>query len=302
MPVLSHLWHALRRKGDDPSKGSYADEKLLAEIEEWSWPFWSEKPNRVPVHVLTSGRDWRLAAWMLASWFCTTEQGWPVVIHDDGTLPADARTVFQKLFHTARVIPRGEADASLRRVLHAFPFCADYRALSPRALKLFDTVHFATSNRLIVLDSDVLFFKEPREILDWTAAEKGECWFNEGAAEEAVISSTEAREEFGVRLWQRVNSGICLLEKSAIDLDFCDRALAETSLLRGEVSRVEPTLFSLCASRHGRGGLLPKSYEVSLQRVAAEAAISRHYAGPMRERFFTEGLERVRDPLFADTF
>lgn len=299
MPPLSKLWRALRRKAGG-SESSYLRGKLLAEIEGWTWPFWSERPNRVPVHVLTSGKDWRLAAWMLASWFHMTEQGWHVVIHDDGTLPADARRVFEKLFASARIVPRGEADAAVRRVLHAFPFCADYRALSSRALKVFDAVHFAKGNRLIVLDSDVLFFKKPREILGWTAAENGECWFNEGSTEEALVSASEAREEFGIRLWQRVNTGICLLEKSAIDFDFCDRALAETSLLRGQVHRIEPTLFSLCASRHGRGGLLPKSYEVSLDRAAADTAISRHYAGAMRERFFADGLSRVRDPLFAE--
>ncbi len=299
MSIFSKLWHSIRQQTRVRSAAFYAGGKQLAEIENWNWPFWNEPPNRVPVHVLTSGRDWRLAAWMLASWFQMTEQGWHVVIHDDGTLPDEARRLFARLFVSARIIPRGEADAAVQRALHAFPFCADYRALSPRALKVFDTVHFAKSHRLIVLDSDVLFFKKPGEILDWTAAENGDCWFSEGATEEALISSSEAREEFGVPLWPRVDSGICLLEKSAIDLDFCDRALAETSLLRGPVERIEPTLFSLCASRHGRGGLLPKSYEVALRSATSETAISRHYSGAMRDRFFTEGIDRVRGPLFA---
>jgi hypothetical protein len=112
-----------------------------------------------------------------------------------------------------------------------------------------------------------------------------------------LISAAEARGELGVKLWSRVSTGLCLFWKPAIDLDFCDRALAETSILRGHLWRVEQTLLALCASRHGQGGLLPKRYEVSLGRQAATDAISRHYVGAVRDRFYGEGLKRLHETL-----
>jgi hypothetical protein len=153
--------------------------------------------------------------------------------------------------------------------------------------------HFTTCERFLVIDSDVLFFAPPREIREWADGTKKECWFNEDAIEGSLISAAEARGELGVKLWSRVNTGLCLLWKPAIDLDFCDRALAETSILRGHLWRVEQTLLALCASRHGQGGLLPKRYEVSLGRHAAADAISRHYVGAVRDRFYGEGLKRL---------
>jgi hypothetical protein len=102
-----------------------------------------------------------------------------------------------------------------------------------------------------------------------------------------------------VKLWRKVNSGLCLLTKATIDLEFCERALGETSILKGHVWRIEQTLFALCASR-GKGGLLPPIYEVSLGKYAAPDAVARHYVGAVRDRFYGEGLKRLRGVLLSE--
>lgn len=293
------LWWLLRR---DLKRGWGATRQhyfTLPRIEQWAWPFWGEKLQTVPVHVLTGAEDWRLTAWMLASWFHYSEHAWPLVIHDDGTLPKEARETLGRLFTSVRFISRAEADAAMEPVLKAFPFCYEYRGMHPLALKIFDIPHFAKSDRFMVFDSDLLFFSFPREILDWVTAKNDECWFNEDTSEGSLITSQEAESELGVKLWPKVNSGLCLTHKPAIDLDFCDRALAETSIMRGHIWRVEQTLYALCASRHGKGGLLPRQYEVSLGRRSAEDAITRHYVGAVRQRFFGEGLKRLAPVLLA---
>jgi hypothetical protein len=292
------LWWLLRRdlkRGWEAARHEY---RVLPRIAEWAWPFWSDTPQCMPIHVLTGEKDWRLAGWMLASWFHFSEHAWPVVIHDDGTLPEEARQLFTNLFATIRIIDRREADAAVEPVLQAYPFCADYRRLHPLALKLFDIPQFTTGERFLVFDSDLLFFNYPREILEWVKSEADECWFNEDVKEGSLITAAEARAELGIRIWQRVNSGLCLLTKSAIDFDLCDRALAQTSIMSGHVWRIEQTLLMLCAAHHGKGGLLPRTYEVSLGKSSAENAISRHYVGAVRDRFYAEGLKRLNAIFF----
>jgi hypothetical protein len=294
------LWWLLRRNLKRGWSASYHDYRTLPRIAEWQWPFWGEAPHPVPVHLLTGANDWRLAAWMLASWFHFTEHGWNVVVHDDGTLPIDAGESLRELFHRVRVIPREQSDVEMTRVLTPFPFCLDYRRTHPLALKIFDMAHYEEHPRYIVLDSDVLFFRRPEEILAWADdPNRHECWFNQDVQEASNVSVGEAREELDVALWPRVNSGICLIDRAAIDLDFCDRALANTSVCRGHVWRIEQTLFALCGSRHGKGGLLPKSYEVSLGRHASRGVVARHYVGAVRDRFYGEGLKRLHEELFG---
>jgi hypothetical protein len=293
------LWWLLRRDMKRGWSASYHDYKVRPLIQHWEWPFWSEPPMPTPVHVLTGKRDWQLCAWMLASFFHYTEQTWNIVIHDDGTLTEDVRRALSALFKTARIIPRTQADATLESALKPLPFAYEYRGMHPLALKIFDMPYYCEAQRFIVLDSDVLFFNHPREIMDWVGKDAKECWFNEDVAEGSLLSETVALEDLKVILWSRVNSGIGLITKEAIDFEFCDRVLGETSILKGHLWRVEQTLFALCASRYGKGGLLPKTYEVSLGKHSAEDCVARHYVGAVRERFFGEGLKRLREALLT---
>lgn len=293
------LWWLLRRDFRRGWAAAYHDYKVRPLIEEWSWPFWADAPMSVPVHILTGEKDWQLCAWMLASFIHHTEQTWKIVIHDDGTLTEAIRGKLAALFKNARFISRAQADSEMDRVLKPLPFCYEYRGMHPLALKLFDMPHFCEAPRFLMLDSDVLFFNHPREIMDWVGSGADECWFNEDVAEGSLISEKDALDDLGVKLWPRVNSGVGLVTKSAVDFEFCDRALGETPILKGHLWRVEQTLFALCASRHGKGGLLPKTYEVSLGKHAAENCVARHYVGAVRDRFYGEGLRRLRPVLFA---
>ena len=294
------LWWLLRRDFRRGWTGSRHFYRTLPKIKDWRWPFPTEQPQAVPVHILTGKEDWQLAAWMLASWGTFSERSWQIVIHDDGTLPAEGRAAFEAMFPRLRIITRAEADEKMEALLKPFPFCYEYRCMHPLALKVFDVPHFTTGSRYLLLDSDVLFFNHPREILDWTDGKTEGCWFNADVADTALVSAKEAMDELSVKLWPNVNTGISLITRSAMDLDFCDRALAQTSILRGHIWRVEQTLYALCASRAEKGGLLSPAYEVSLGRHSAPDAVARHYVGAVRNRFFAEGLDRLHKVLLHD--
>jgi hypothetical protein len=271
---------------------------ILRHIQEWSWPFKDEAPKPVPVHVLVGKHSWRPAAWMLASWVEFSEHSWPIVLHDDGTLPEEGPALFKKLFLQARVVSRPEADAALEKTLRAYPFCQGFRRNDPSALKLFDASHYTDGRHYLQFDPGLLFFNHPRDILHWVDETPSECWFLKDARERSLLTAADARDELEIKIWARVNSAISLIYKPAIDLDLCDRALAQTSLLRGNTGLVEQTLAMLCAARSGKGGLLPECYSVSETKMDSEDAVSRYYLGARRERCYAEGLKQVRDLLF----
>ena len=294
------IWRNLRRDIKRGWSATYHAHKTLPRIEDWQWPYWGENSHSIPVHVIVSDANWQMAAWMLASWFCATDLGWPIVIHDDGTLTADATEKLRNLFGVNLIIiTRAEADPAMDMQLRAFPFCEEFRRTHRQALKVFDIAEFTGGARCIVFEPEVLFFQKPVEIRAWADSENEACWFCEDAVENSIITVAEARDELGVKLWRRVDTGICLLWTAAIDLDFVDRTLAQTSILKGQPDRIAGTLLALCASQHNVGGLLPKTYEVSTGRSAANDVVARHYSGASRERFFAEGLKRLRDSVLA---
>jgi hypothetical protein len=287
----------------DQSRGLEASRSvraILRRIQEWSWPFNAEAPQPVPVHVLAGLHSWRPAAWMLASWFESSELSWSIVVHDDGTLPAEGRELFQKLFGHLRIVSRPEADAALEKALRAYPFCQGFRRNDASALRLFDSAHYTEGSHYLQFDPSLLFFIHPGEIVHWVHEAPEECWFQKDLRERSLLTAADARDELEIKIWRRVNSHLGLLYKPAIDLDLCDRALAQTSVLRGDSGLVEQTLTMLCASQHGQGGLLPERYAVSETRIESEDAVSRYYQGSRRARCYAEALKQARDLLLPE--
>jgi hypothetical protein len=291
------LVYQLQRDWKRGFSATWNDRFVSRRILGWRNPYANEPAQEIPVHVLTCSDDWLLACWMLASWFHTTQRNWRIVIHDDGHLPGDAYPTFVKMLPGVRGISASEADRTVIDALAGYPACRAYRLAHPLARKIFDVPILTRSNRFIILDSDVLFFRKPEAVLRWCVDGAGQCWFNKDVSEAMPISRSQVREKLGIDIWHRVNSGLCLIDGPAIDLDLCERVLTQTTLMEKHIWLVEQTLFAICASAKGRGGLLPSEYEVSKAQNGTPNAVARHYVGAVRQRFYGEGIPRVKKAL-----
>lgn len=271
---------------------------ILPRILRWKEPATWPLESSIEVHLLTSRRDWLCAVWTLASLVHFTERRWSIVVHDDGTLPQEARQAFTRIFANLRIIARPDADRIVEARLAEFPRCLAYRRSHALALKLFDCPLLAEASRILLLDSDILFFRRPDEVLDWVDRGEAESFFNPDFQDAYTITREHAESRWGVKLWPQVNTGLSLLPPSIVDLEWCEKWLGDESIMAPEhIAWREQTLLALSASRHGRGGLLPESYEVSFNPEIASDAVSRHYVGDMRAQFYAEGIVRVRRAL-----
>lgn len=289
------LWWLLRRDLSRGLAASWGERVTLGRIwDRWRNPHAGQAPAPVPVHLLCGSAQIGMCAWMLASWIHSTGRNWKIVLHDDGSLSTEDSRRLAGLGLDVTTITRSDADRLMTDRLRPFPRCKQYRDKHPLALKLFDTAVMCEHPRFILLDSDLAFFARPAEILSWTdAPTDSSCWFNADAAESSNVPAAEAESAFDVALWPKVNSGLCLLDRAALDLAFCEDVLSRSTILDGHVWRIEQTLFALCASKAGRGGLLPASYEVSLGKHAAPGCVARHYVGAVRDRYYAEALPRI---------
>ena len=291
------LVYLVRRDLQRGLGAAWHDRLVAPRILQWRNAWVNLEAEPVPVCVLTGAEQFRMTLWMLASWFDFTERNWRVVVHDDGTLTEEEEGQLTLCLPEARFIRAEEADQRVRQELGEYSRCWSYRERHPLARKIFDVPLMVSTDRFILLDSDVLFYGKPLEMLAWVDGKTVGCWFNEDVAEASPVSKEEAKEVLHIDLWSRVNSGICLLEKEAIEVDFCERVLAETSLTHGHPWRIEQTLYALCASRHGKGGLLPGTYEVSLHTCRRSDGVARHYVGAVRDRFYAEGVRELKGRL-----
>jgi len=158
-------------------------------------------------------------------------------------------------------------------------------------MKLIDPVLLGSAERIVILDSDVLFFRDPRELRAHVEQAPADAWlFQRDPASTYNVTEDVAASALGIRIPERVNSGIAVVPRSLVDFDLCEQLLEHPDVRRPS-GWIEQTLFALCAGARGRVEYLSPSYLISLERgLDYSAFTARHYAGPSRALLTEEGM------------
>jgi hypothetical protein len=234
----------------------------------------------VSVHMLVSSQTWDAGIMAALSFEHFSGRRWPLFIHEDGSVSPAQRDTIERILPGVRFIPRPEAEARIPHHLSGHPKCLSNRSRHNLFLKFLDFPVYAPYDRFIVLDSDVLFFKRPGEILNWVDSGKEECWFNEDTKEKYCIPRPQIEEAFKMRIWERVNTGICLMPKSAISLELSERLITAFESNAHHPQFFEQTL----------GGMLPTTYNINWGYLRAPGSICRHYVGAFKhDLLYIEG-------------
>jgi hypothetical protein len=254
----------------------------------------AESPGRSPVevHLLCHRGDHLCAIWALKTLYRTSGLRWPAVIHLQGVCTAAMERRFRSHVPDARVILQDEADARVLRALtKCHPRLLEARCQSPFMMKLIDPVLLGSAERIVILDSDVLFFRDPRELRTHVEQAPADSWlFQRDPASTYNVTKDVAASALGIRIPERVNSGIAVIPRALVDLDLCERLLEHPDVRRPS-GWIEQTLFALCAGARGRVEYLSPSYLISPERgLDYDAFTARHYAGPSRPLLTQEGM------------
>ena len=252
-----------------------------------------ELPNHghpVSLHMVLSHNGVLMGQLTLRSLEFHSGFTWATVFHDDGTLTDADVTEIKTNFPDARVIRRKEADLALAKALQAYPHCRNNRMKHPWFLKVFDTRHFAESDRYIVIDSDIVFFKKPEFILDWMAKRPDTFWFMHDTKEKYSSPRAGIEDAMGFPLWERVNSGLDLMVGPGVTYSLAETFLERCAPLAHEFHFLEQTFFAVVGSAWGRGGKLSDEYEISWTNFRRSQAVCRHYVGDFKnDALFIEG-------------
>ncbi len=170
------------------------------------------------IHVLTSAGDWLNLMWALKSFYWASGRRYALCIHDDGSLTSDIRRTLGDHFPAARILDRNRSDLEVLRELSGYPRCREFRKTNRLAPKVFDFRHFLKSERMLLLDSDVLFFKPPSELLrrieDPLYSKNS---VNADVASAYTVDPAVVRQQCDVELIQRFNSGLGVIHRRSIE-------------------------------------------------------------------------------------
>lgn len=243
------------------------------------------------IHVLTSATDWLNLLWGLKSFYHYSQRRYGLCIHDDGTLTASDRDSLQHHFPQARVLDRPTADVQMSARLASYPRCLSFRTTNHLSPKVFDFIAELRGDRLLLLDSDILFFQPPAELLRRVDDPNYRLnSLNRDVASAYTVDPAIVSAQLGFELLPRVNSGLGLIHKSSLRLDWIEEFLTLPSII-GHFWRIEQTLIALGSSRFGVE-LLPPAYDVRLDRGIRESPC-RHYVGKIRHLMYSEGIRQL---------
>jgi len=256
------------------------------------------------VRIVTCEADYLDALWALKTFLAFSGRRPHVVIHDDGSLSPLARTTLARHLVGARFILRDEADREIAASLRGYPRCARFRARTrPNGLKLLDLALLGCRRPFILLDSDVLFFRAPEELLAHADARRP-CFMSDGQNAYS-FPLPELEEVIGRSVLERVNSGLMYVDAELLDLDLLERyfGLAQGA---GRISWLawqwlEQTGWALLLSASRRGvARLSMNYQIS-QTPISRVTVSHHFVNDgSRIDFYDRGLRRLRDDQFLD--
>jgi hypothetical protein len=105
--------------------------------------------------------------WALYSFARLTEAACQIFVHSDGSLTASDAEQLHQVLPGTRVVTRQQADQRVEPLLRDLGLCKSirFRGSLIFALKLFDPFFFGDHSSFVLLDSDVLFFRRPDELL-----------------------------------------------------------------------------------------------------------------------------------------
>ena len=288
-----HWWRTMRRVQAEGTGRAFRRWRQWSQVLATE-PVYADVPGRTPVeiHLLCHRGDYLCAIWALKTLYRTSGVRWPAVVHVQGVCTATMTRRFRRHIPDARVIAQNQADARVREVLgDRYRRLVEARRQSPFMMKLIDPALLASAERIVILDSDVLFFRAPRELCAHVETAPADAWlFQRDPASTYNLTEADAASAFGIRMPERVNSGIAVVPRSLVDLDLCERLLEHPDVRRPS-GWIEQTLFALCAGARGQVDYLPPSYAISLERGLDYGAFTaRHFAGPSRPLLTDEGM------------
>lgn len=246
------------------------------------------------IHSLLCRRDLPMGICSAKSFNLAAGLALPWVFHDDGSLQPRDIARLEHHFPGCRVVTRAEADRHMAQNLAPYPETARARQQYVMMLKLADLYYFSDKERILYVDSDILFFRNPSQLLNIRAGN----FFNRDIKSHYLYPEPDLRRFTGIGVKGSINAGLSSLDRSHLHPAGVEALLRAIPLREGLIfHRIEQTLVALLASSQGRRvDHLEAPYDVSLTKPVHDA-VCKHYVGAIRPQFELEGLRFLLDEM-----
>lgn len=257
------------------------------------------------IHVVTSHDHIFYCLWAIKSFVWTSHLTPSIFIHDDGSLSRTDVKILREHLVGVKVISVQEADSKVRGKLEQYPMSRRFCRDSFLAKKIFNVYFFAISEKILIIDSDVLFFSFPRAICSWASSREKIIRYDydpfdfRGRDKELKIENG-----LGINYVRYYNSGLQCLYKKVFDLQLIEKFLDFCYRERIIEYVTEQRCMSILVSRHKHRPLSRHYFFQNKRNIFytnrglksfASDFVAKHYSRYARTLFASEGINHFND-------
>ena len=260
----------------------------------------------IEVHMLLHHKRLYQGLWAFYSLAHFASRSCRFVIHDDGSLTTSDKALLGKVLPGCHVIPREEADAQVFKDLdaHQLPRCVKLRRTLVFALKLFDPAFFARSQSYIIMDSDVLFFACPQQLLAAAASDQESATahvYSQDVQDVYCLNRAEMLQVMGQDCIELFSPGVFSVGRGTLNPARIESYLARPKFWneKGEGDYfAELTLWAMELTLQGTSPL-SGSYAICPLDPSAPDLVFGHYCGGIRSNYiyYTRALPFLSSAL-----
>lgn len=261
------------------------------------------------IHLLCSHQDVGMLLWAIASWCAQVPQTGQIYVHEDGTFTDEDRALIARVLPKVRIIDLAWATEQARTVwLTTFPNARRQREAYQKyvfIIKLIDPLFVSSAPARLILDTDILWFAEPTELLSRLHEHKTPfmqfCALRRSASRDSEEGSMAG---FTFTDGTQLDPSIHTLNSGIVGYHVEEYVLADLETFCGKIDFSTPFHFyeqvgyGWILSRHTMLSTLEADTYV-IREPVQETTIARHYTGPRRDLFSSEGVRLLCDRILG---
>ena len=249
----------------------------------------------VEIHILCQKKDSIMLAWSLVSFIKQTGICLKIIIHDYCSFYKKTAKRLESKFPELKVLFLTEANMLINNMTNLTPKLLEHRKFGHKLIyKLVDIFLLSRTEKVMVLDSDVLFFNRPEEILKFIN-ENPDCDSlisrHDGSCDLMLLPDYSTKHDILKNEAGYMNSGIIFYKKDKIGddklLEYFENTLREPGdyfvEMTGWASLIAQTKFKF----------LTKERYVVKGRPETNT-VAKHFTSPRRHEFYIYGIDMVR--------
>jgi hypothetical protein len=236
------------------------------------------------------------ASWSLLRFF----ENYRLYVHSDGTLNEIHGAFWRRYIPHLHLVGVEEANQRINDYFSENnPLLRKWSQEYWCSAQVVDAHLFGKAPKILIMDSDVLCFSDPKELRSELKNPGSDCRWNEEAGDSVYSAKPETLERItGKKIPRRLNAGFLLtrrFDSSIYDTleDYLQR-IHQSNGIDVNHHQSAQAYYAMCAAEYDDIGPFSTSYRISLGKTLRGSVI-RHYVGipTVRYRFYTEGIFRI---------